>query len=416
MRAETLEVEDGAEPYVSAVEATPLTGLERWSPATRAGRTFVLAACAAGPCRLRYRYALREAARRIDELEVASEEREVIVAPPSTWLLTPPRRDEAARVRFRVESAAGTTFVTGVYRSREAPDAWDITLADLWSSPYSVFGPLRVTKMGNFELAIAPGKMALTDAQIAAWAKRAEAAVVAYYGTFPLKDWLLVVVPGRGRWIGEGKTLSGGGGAVFMRVGEAATAIALERDWVLTHEMTHLTFPTVARAHHWAEEGVATYVEPFARARIGWLTAEEAWKGLVLGAPNGLPRAGDEGLDRTHTWGRTYWGGAIFFLSADVEIRKRTHGRYGLEHALRGINAAGGTNAVRWPIAKALATGDEAVGVPVLTELYAKMGSAPGTIDLPALWRDLGVIHRDGKITFDDTAPSATIRRAITTP
>lgn len=414
MPARSLEVEQGADAFLSEVEASP-AGADVWTKATRDGHTFVLAPCAAGPCRLRYRCAVREAARRLDELEVASEEGAVIVAPPSTWLLTPPRDDDAAKIRFRVTTPAGTSFATGVYRA-PMEGAWDITLSDLWSSPYSAFGPLRIRKMGNFDIAFGPGKMSLTDEQIAEWATRSEKAISGYFSGFPMKDWLLIVIVGGGRWVGEGKTLSGGGGAIFMRVGETSTTKELDRDWVMVHEMTHLTFPTLPRTHHWAEEGVATYVEPFARARIGTLSVEEAWKGVVEGVPNGLPAAGDQGLDRTHTWGRTYWGGGLFFLAADVGIRKRTANKYGLEHALRAINAAGGNNSVRWAIADTLAIGDKAVGVPVLTELYAKMGAAPGTVDLAAMWRELGVIYTKGKITFDDTAPSAAIRKAITTP
>ena len=40
--------------------------------------------------------------------------------------------------------------------------------------------------------------------------------------------------------------------------------------------------------------------------------------------PKGLPQAGDQGLDNTGTWGREYWGGAMFCLLADIEIRKAT--------------------------------------------------------------------------------------------
>ena len=39
----------------------------------------------------------------------------------------------------------------------------------------------------------------------------------------------------------------------------------------MTHEMVHLAFPSVAREHHWIEEGITTYVEPIARAETGEL-------------------------------------------------------------------------------------------------------------------------------------------------
>jgi hypothetical protein len=227
---------------------------------------------------------------------------------------------------------------------------------------------------------------------------------------------LVLLVPSRGRWVGEGKTLSGGGGAIFMRIGEHAAPKALHDDWVLVHEMTHLAFPSVAREHDWAEEGLATYVEPFARARAGLMTPEDAWRSLVDGLPNGLPAPGDRGLDRTPTWGRTYWGGALFYLLVDIEIHKRTQNRFGLEHALRGILAAGGNNAHRWALERAFAAGDAAIGVPVLRELHDEMGTSKHPVDLDRLWRDLGVRPVAASVQFDDAAPLAAIRRAISAP
>jgi predicted metalloprotease with PDZ domain len=164
----------------------------------------------------------------------------------------------------------------------------------------------------------------------------------------------------------------------------------------------------------WLEEGLATYVEPLARARAGLLSDERVWRSFLRGMPNGLPRAGDRGLDHTPTWGRRYWGGAIFCLLADLEIRRRTDNRRSLDDAVRGIVAAGGNIAVRWPLARALAEGDRATGVPVLTELHAKMGAAPVPVDLEGLWKRLGVSLRGRSVAFDDTAPLAAVRRAMT--
>jgi hypothetical protein len=170
----------------------------------------------------------------------------------------------------------------------------------------------------------------------------------------------------------------------------------------------------VPDAHHWIEEGIATYVEPFARARIGQLTAEQVWADLLRDLPQGLPEEGDRGLDRTPTWGRTYWGGALFCLLADVAIRERSGNRRGLEHALAGIVAAGGTIDGRWEVRRAFAIGDAAAGAPVLSELYEQMRSAPVDIDLALLFRRLGVARHGRSVRFDEDAPLAAIRRAIT--
>jgi hypothetical protein len=69
---------------------------------------------------------------------------------------------------------------------------------------------------------------------------------------------------------------------------------------------------------------------------------------------------------------------------------------------------------VRWPIERALAVGDEAVGVPVLSELYERQRAAPLAPDLAALGKELGVALLAGHAQFDDTAPLADVRRAIT--
>ncbi len=181
----------------------------------------------------------------------------------------------------------------------------------------------------------------------------------------------------------------------------------------MTHEMVHLALPSVPNEHHWIEEGIATYVEPIARAQVGDLSPETVWRELVDGLPKGLPAPGDRGLDNTHTWGRTYWGGALFCLMADIEIHQRTNNRYGLQDALRGIVRAGGNMEHDWPLARALKAGDEAIGVPVLMELYDRMKASPVTPDLAAMWRELGVRPSGDSVTFDQSAPEAAIVRSI---
>jgi hypothetical protein len=130
--------------------------------------------------------------------------------------------------------------------------------------------------------------------------------------------------------------------------------------------------------------------------------------------PKGLPQAGEEGLDITDTWGRRYWGGAMFCLMADIEIRKATGNKLGLQDAMRGVQAAGGSHEVDWPIERILAAADKAVGVVVLTRLHNEWGRKPVTPDLDRLWRDLGLRNAGGGLEFDDTAPLAAIRKGIT--
>jgi hypothetical protein len=253
-----------------------------------------------------------------------------------------------------------------------------------------------------------PGNSALLD-----WVRRSARAVIAYFGRFPVeRARLYITVTERGR-VSHGVTYGEDGAHITISVGRNATIDDLYRDWELTHEMVHLGFPSVNPSHHWIEEGIATYVEPIARAAIGVLTAEEVWGEMRRDMPQGLPQAGDQGLDRTHTWGRTYWGGALFCLSADVEIRRHTGNVKGLQDALQAINHAGGTIEAEWPLERALRIGDEATQGRTLTELYRKMASQPFAVDLDKLWEQLGVGENGGRTILDDRAPLAGTRKAI---
>src|SRR5216684_2534434 len=223
------------------------------------------------------------------------------------------------------------------------------------------------------------------------WVRLAAESVTAYYGRFPVPQVLIRITPFEGRGVRNGMAFGDRGGRITIRVGNETSPSELASDWMLTHEMVHLAFPSVDDNHHWIEEGIATYVEPIARIQAGQLAVEQMWFDLVRDMPQGLPQAGDRGLDHTHTWGRTYWGGALFCLLADVEIRKRTGNAKGLQDALRAINRAGGTIDVDWSLERAFAIGDKAADGRTLIELYGQMASKPAAVDLPHLWEQLGV-------------------------
>jgi hypothetical protein len=248
------------------------------------------------------------------------------------------------------------------------------------------------------------------------WVRRSGDIVGAYYGRFPAPEVRLRVQAEPGGGVQGGQTFGTPAALIRVRVGEEVTPTQLTNDWVLVHEMTHLALPDTGEEHAWLSEGIATYVEGVARVQAGNRAETDVWAEELRSMPRGMPQDGDRGLDRTHTWGRTYWGGAMFCLLADVDIRQRTQLRFGLEDALRAILLASGGLASDWPIARVLATGDAAVGTHSLEELYASMKDAPMKPDLDRLWRELGVTTVNGEIRLDDQAPLAPVRRAIMQP
>ena len=238
-------------------------------------------------------------------------------------------------------------------------------------------------------------------------------AIVNYYRRYPVQEVRIDVSLHFGRGVSGGHASGWDGAHIRVGVGRESTAADFADDWVTTHEMVHLAFPSQEDQHHWIEEGQAVYIEPVARARIGELTPEKIWGDMVRDMPQGQPAAGDRGLDYTHTWGRTYWGGALFCLLADVQIRERTHNQKGLEDALRAVLAEGNIES-EWPLERAIAVCDKATGVPVLHDLYEQMKATPVTVDLDSLWKRLGVKQVNGRVVFDDSAPLEDVRRAIT--
>lgn len=410
---EELSVESGTEPFVREVlvaEGDRFIGIEP------RGTSWFVPSCAARGCRIRYRFALARAAADLDSTDLAIRYPGVVESPPGAWLLRPLAAKADARVQLRVQTEAGMRFVTGLPPSASG-SGYALDAIDLPRAPYSAFGAFTSEKFdvdkSTVEIAFVPTERQIGSSELARWIRGSAQTLAGYFGRLPLDHLLVLVLPSRGERV-HGRVLGGGGATVLLWLGPDVTRAALDRDWVLVHELAHLGFPTVPRRQHWAEEGMATYVEPLARAKAGQVTADKVWGDLISGLPQGLPQQGDKGLDRTPTWGRTYWGGALFWFLADIDIRERTGNRHSVGDALRGIAAAGGTIAHRWDLVRALQAGDRAIGVPALEALYAKMGSDPMNVDLGALFKRLGVAIEGRKVVFDDEAPLAAIRRSIT--
>jgi hypothetical protein len=323
------------------------------------------------------------------------------------------RRRRAFTLALMAIAGCGAAFVAG----RVFLWAQNEHRGPPWVAPVASSESFRVGG-ATIQVDFGPGALDLPKEQVMQWVKNATSSVATYYGRFPVSRDRILIQPAKDdRGVLQGTTWGGVGGFLGfsrMRLGEHTTADDLNDDWTMTHELVHTAFPSQEDDQHWIEEGLAVYVEPVARVQNGLLRPERIWTDMVRDMPKGSPGSADEGLDRTHSWGRTYWGGAQFCLLADVMIREQTHNRKGLQDALRAIVAAGGTIDQEWPIRKAFAAGDAGTGTHVLEDLYGRMGNAPVPVDLDGLWKKLGIEKTGEGLRFDDHAPEAAIRLAIT--
>ncbi len=271
----------------------------------------------------------------------------------------------------------------------------------------------------TIQVDFAAGSLDLSQADVVAWVEESARSVAKFYGRFPVARVRVVIDP-----IADdsssihGTTWGDMGGfpaVTRIRLGQHVSKDDLKDDWVMTHELVHTALPDLPDDQHWMEEGLATYVEPIARAETGRLSEERVWAEFLHEMHNGEPERGDRGMNETQTWGRTYWGGAMFCLIADVSIRRQTNDKKGLRDALHAVVDSGGGIDKDWPLSRVLEIGDRATGTTVLTDMYAKWSEKPVPVDLPALWKELGVsAGPNNGVVFDATAPLAAVRESIT--
>ncbi len=263
----------------------------------------------------------------------------------------------------------------------------------------------------RLRLLISAGDLPVGRDAVREWVEAAAKATAAYYGRFPSESATLTVLTGMRGHVSGGMTY--GGRAIRIQVGRDATAASMAADWRLPHELVHLGFADLDDRYLYLEEGLATYVEPIIRAQAGQISPERVWGEFLDGMPNG---ASDKGMAHTQSWGNTYWGGARFWLLADLELRAQTKGKKTLQDALKGILEKGGDGKVHLALDQLLSLGDAATGTKVLQNLHARLGEKGEPANLEALWAKLGVSKQRGKVVFDDTAALAATRRALTAP
>jgi predicted metalloprotease with PDZ domain len=210
-----------------------------------------------------------------------------------------------------------------------------------------------------------------------------------------------------------GKVLPESSPGIALLVGQHTRPAMLADDWILVHELYHLGFPSFQNEGKWLDEGLATYYEPIIRTRAGQRSEASLWDEFSSAMPRGLFALANGGLEAASNFRGIYWGGAIMCLLADVEIRRRSGGRHGLEHGLLALLDAGGHSSEVLALAEAIAIVDRAVGAPVLATLAARHARQSHAVDLERLFHDLGVERTPRGVVLRADAPLAAVRRAI---
>jgi predicted metalloprotease with PDZ domain len=390
-------------------------GAER--PLPREREAWVAPACQ-GACTVRYELDLvaltdgcrgHECARRIGD---------AVLGAASEWMLRPEAGSDA---EIRVTLAGGDTarFATGL--RRDGHGGYVLRQRELGEAAYTAYGELRQSHVDvpgpGLDVVLLGAPLAMGDAAVLAWVKDAATCVARLYGGFPAQA-TIFVIPVRGAdEVVFGRVMSLAGGSVVLLFGTETKPASEHSDWVVVHELSHLGTASLVGEAHWLEEGLATYYEPILRERAGWMTEADLWKHFVDQMPRGEPQAGDPpSLEERDDIDSTYWGGALFCMLADLEIRKASHGGKSLDDVMRAVHDRLGDATHGTRLVDFLRVGDEATGTRGLASVHAHFATAGEPVDLQAIWRSLGVVvAADGSVILHDDAPLAAVRHAIAT-
>lgn len=374
---------------VSQVRTFTGEGAAREVPVGKEGRVLV----PPGTRFVRYRYALDARIReKGPSLFTGMGEGDARHVAGRAWLLRPRTVTPSLRADLRVDGVEALLpwepDAGGVYRLRGE---------DLVDSGFHGFGGRRCTvrpRGAVVEVSLLGHPSHVDDATLCAWVRQATEEVLTVRRTFPYPRVVvhLLSVPGRAEPSSFGMVLWSSPPSVTLLVGQAASPASFSRDWVAVHELLHLTHPTFVPRVAWLSEGLATYYTEVARARSGRQTVERAWTELLAGFSRARADVGTRTMQDVVTRGDsylgTYWTGALVALHLDVELRRATGNRHGLEAVLERL-AESGSTATLDEFGTAV---DALAGRPLFHALLSRHMSQPAFAEQEALLEALGVV------------------------
>jgi len=276
----------------------------------------------------------------------------------------------------------------------------------------------------EIEVAILNGVPASDKALIRRWLNANIKAVSAIYGRFPVPRLQLLVIPlGNGdEPVPWGQVSRSGGDAVHLYIDQRMSESAFMNDWVLSHELSHLFHPYISGDARWVYEGLASYYQSVSRARVGMMSAHEAWEDLHAGFERGRRGTrrgrtlGDatENMHAERAYMQVYWSGAAIFLLADLELRQATGQRLSLDRVLDSF-AECCLNAKRvWTEQEFLEQLDRLSDSAIFTRLAMLYRDSDRFPDMTSAYERLGLQPRSGsELGFDSGSEPRAMRSAI---
>lgn len=178
-------------------------------------------------------------------------------------------------------------------------------------------------------------------------------------------------------------------------------------DWTAYHEMSHLFIPYPGRSQVWFSEGLASYYQNVLQYRAGLLTEQQAWQELYDGFERGRRDDRNRALTlaeltpqmrEKHAFMRVYWSGALYFLEADLALRRKSGGKMCVDDMLREFGDCCLGDARRWTGREIAGEFDRIAGTAIFVPLFDRYESTTAIPDFVAPLAAAGVEVADARV------------------
>jgi hypothetical protein len=207
---------------------------------------------------------------------------------------------------------------------------------------------------------------------------------------------------------------------VFLVMNPALGYDNLINDWTAFHEMSHLLLPYRGYGNIWLSEGLATYYQNIIQTRAGLFQETKMWRKIMAGFKRGSKdqrwrdtnlTVTSNNLRESRQYMRVHWSGVLFWLTADVELRKQGKGT--LDGALKKLKYC--CEKMSMSASSIVHKLDELSNVHLFVPLFKEYSESHSIPKYSSILADLGVTQISMKegIFINNNAPHAEIRRRL---